>query len=258
MRDKQKAIVASDESSAAVFAEPLRVAIGWCKASAPAVFVLLWAVCGWTSTSRSDVVQPDPFPTATVHFEQNATDGDVEVVFKVKSEDDGLSELSIISPDGRTVVDFKAPESSTLGIRQFDFESPEPPDIESLKAAYPEGVYEFFGATSSGDKLVGRSSLSHRLPKTAEFTKPANEDEKISVVEPKLSWSQVEDVAYYILEVEHDELKMNVTALLPAEVDSFILPEGMLSAGEEYELAIGTVSKEGNISFVETSFTTSD
>jgi hypothetical protein len=258
MREKQEALLAGDWLGSGVFAEAKKIAARRCKTSAPAVFVLLWAVCGWASTSQSELAQSNPFPTATVHFEQNATDGDVEVVFKVKAKDEGLSELKIISPDGRTVVDFRAPEYSTLGVRQFDFESPEPPDVESLKAAYPEGVYEFFGATSSGDKLAGRSSLNHRLPKTAEFTKPANEDERISVRGSKLSWSQVEDVAYYILEVEQDELKMNLTAFLPAATTSFILPDGLLLTGEEYELAIGTVSEEGNISFIETSFTTSD
>jgi hypothetical protein len=34
------------------------------------------------------------------------------------------------------------------------------------------------------------------------------------------------------------------------------VPNGFLLPGMEYQMAIGTVSGEGNISFVETSFTT--
>ena len=83
------------------------------------------------------------FAFAKVHFEQNATDGDVEVVFEIKGGDEGLANLRVVSPDGRIVIDFTAPDASTLGIRQFRFESPEPKDIEGLKTAYPEGVYTF-------------------------------------------------------------------------------------------------------------------
>ena len=258
MRETREAILVSEWPGAAGFAEGVRAATSRYTTSAPAVFVFLLALGGCTPTSEAEFAESNPFPSASVHFEQNATDGDIEVVFKIKAEDEGLSELLVISPDGRTVVDFKAPEPSTLGIREFHFESPEPPDVDSLKAAYPEGVYAFFGTTSSGDKLAGRSSLSHQLPGTAEFIKPASENQGVSVAEPKLSWSQVEGVAYYILEIEQDELNMNLTALLPASTTSFTLPDGLLLPGEEYELAVGTVSSEGNISFVETGFTTSE
>ena len=65
-------------------------------------------------------------------------------------------------------------------------------------------------------------------------------------------------MAYYILEIEQDELNINLTAFLPASTTSFTLPDGLLLPGEEYKLAIGTVSGEGNISFVETGFTASE
>src|SRR5919201_5976061 len=105
-----------------------------------------------------------PFPLAAIHFERNATDGDMEVVFEVRGATDGLAGLSVRSPDGRRVIAFRAPDASTMGIRQFRFESPEPRDVTSIKAAYPEGVYKFFGKTASGVKFFGKSTLSHRLP----------------------------------------------------------------------------------------------
>ena len=96
---------------------------------------------------------------ASVRFEQNATDGDVEVVFEAKGGDAGLAHFKVVSPDGRTVIDFNAPDSSTLGIRQFRMESPEPKDVEALKTAYPEGKYLFSGTTLSGMTLAGEFTL---------------------------------------------------------------------------------------------------
>jgi len=90
-----------------------------------------------------------PFAVASVRFEQNATDGDAEVMFEVKGGKEGLAKLAVVSPDGRTVIDFMAPDASTLGIRRFRFETPEPGDVKSLKSAYPEGVYTFAGAYRS-------------------------------------------------------------------------------------------------------------
>jgi hypothetical protein len=217
-------------------------------------FLLVFS--GWARGAETESAEAVPFPVASVHFEQNATDGDVEVVFEVKGGDDGLVELVVVSPDGRTVVDFNAPDSSTLGMRQFRFESPEPPDVKSLKTAYPEGAYEFSGKTSSGARLIGKSTLSHRLPATTTFTKPAPAAENVSVKDLEISWSAVEGAASYVVEIEQDELNVNITALLPGSSTSFAMPDGFLLPGAEYQMGIGTVTGEGNISFVETTFKT--
>ena len=82
--------------------------------------------------------------------------------FVAKGGDDGLAHLEVISPDGRTVIDFNAPDATTLGIRQFVMESPEPDDVAALKAAYPEGKYEFRGRTLSGKMLASTSGLRYR------------------------------------------------------------------------------------------------
>jgi hypothetical protein len=37
---------------------------------------------------------------------------------------------------------------------------------------------------------------------------------------------------------------------------SFAVPQGFLVPGRQYNIAIGTVTREGNISYVETAFTT--
>jgi hypothetical protein len=191
---------------------------------------------------------------AKVRFEQNATDGDVEVVFKAKGGREGLAKLTVVSPDGRTVIDFRAPDASTLGIRQLDFESPEPKDTAALKAAYPEGEYRFSAASVSGVQLVGAATLSHALPPVAGFVHPAEEAENVPVP-LEIRWTTPPGLSAVILEVENDDLDAHFEVRLPGDASAFRLPEGLLAPGTEYELAIGTVSKSGNISFVETSFT---
>jgi hypothetical protein len=199
--------------------------------------------------------RPRSFPEASVRFEQNATDGDVEVVFEIAGRDEGLTALKVIGPDGRTVVDFKS-DKSTTGIRQFVFESPEPKDVERTKAAFPEGTYTFDGETASGEKLHGQASLSHKLPATTSFISPSPDQSGVSTKDVTITWAPVQGIANYLIEIEADEPDMSLTATLPASDASFSVPNGLLRPGTEYQLGIGTVSEDGNMSVVETHFTT--
>ena len=197
-----------------------------------------------------------PFAVARVYFEQNATDGDFEVVFEVKGGDKGLAKLVVVSPDGRTVIDFRASDASTLGIRQFHFESPEPANFESLRAAYPEGVYTFTAETADGKKLHSQSALNHKLPETASFLRPGAGARGVDVKDLEITWTPVKGLAAYIIKIEQDELDVSITTRVPGSVVKFAVPDGFLLPGVEYQLSIGTVTNEGNTSFVETTFTT--
>ena len=200
--------------------------------------------------------QSVPFAVASVHFEQNATDGDFEVVFEVKGGDNGLVKLAVVSPDGRKVIDFTAPDASTLGIRQFRFESPEPANLESLKSAYPEGMYTFTGVSATGEKLQSQSTLNHKLPPTVSFLRPAAGASGVAIRNLGITWTPVKGLAAYILYIEQDELEVSLEVRLPGSANKFAVPDGFLVPGREYQLGIGTVTSEGNISFVETTFTT--
>jgi hypothetical protein len=200
--------------------------------------------------------QSEPFELATVRFEQNATDGDAEVVFEVQGGDDGMAWLTITAPDGRTVAKFEAPDASTLGMRQVLFESPEPPDPDLVMAAYPEGTYTFEGATVAKDSLWSQAMLSHALPDPALALEPADEAESVGLTGLRVTWAPVQEGVAYIVTVEQEELELTVTATLPGSADSFTVPDGFLQAGTEYKLALGTVADGGNTSFVETTFTT--
>jgi hypothetical protein len=215
----------------------------------------LFILSGAPDSTAGEPAAAVPFPIAAAHFEQNATDGDMEVVFQVKADKDGLAELNVVSPDGRPVVVFKAPDVSTLGMRQFRFESPEPPDFEALKA-YPEGVYQFSGRTALGANLVGKTTLSHRLPATTTFVAPASAAENVPVKGFVMSWSAVEDVASYIVKIDQRDLNINFMVRVPASWTAFTLPDGFLARGTKYKLAIGTETREGNVSYIETTFTT--
>lgn len=219
---------------------------------------LLWAA-PFVASAAGEGSGPSRFSTSSVHFEQNATDGDVEVVFRVKGGKQGLAKLSVVSPDGRTVVDFAAPDTSTLGIREFEFESPEPADVKGLKAAYPEGPYQFAGATAAGEELRGESRLSHELPPTASFLRPAAGAGNVAVADLEIAWTPPGGkVSGYLIEIEQDELGAHLEATLPGAATTFSVPDGFLRPGTEYELGIATVSEAGNVSFVETSFTTAE
>ena len=57
---------------------------------------IYWASFGLAQITDK-VTQPiEPFETANIRLEQNATDGDVEVVFEIKGGDDGLYELTVV------------------------------------------------------------------------------------------------------------------------------------------------------------------
>lgn len=211
---------------------------------------------GVTLLAGGDARPAAPFAQASVHFEQNATDGDVEVVFEVKGGDDGLAKLAVVAPDGRTVIDFTAPDASTLGIRQFRFESPEPADVARLKAAYPEGVYTYRGSTARGDRVQGVSTLRHTLPATVALLRPAAGARGVPVLGVEITWTPARDLAACIVYIEQHDLDVSLTARLPGSAARFAVPDGFLRPGTTYQLGIGTVSAEGNISFVEATFTT--
>jgi len=199
---------------------------------------------------------PARFAVANVHLEQNATDGDVEVVFEVKGGDDGLSMLKVAAPDGRTVIDCTSPDASTLGIRQFRFESPEPTDMKSLLSAYPEGVYTFSGASVSDVQMQGTATLSHDLPTPPSGLSPKNDAEGVVVKGLEITWSPVNKAVAYILYIEQDQLEVELTVRLLGSAKGFAVPDGFLLPSTEYMLGLGAVASNGNTSFVETSFTT--
>ena len=196
-----------------------------------------------------------PFEEAAMFVEQNATDGDTEVVITGVAGDDGLSLLRIRAPDGRLVARLASPDPTTLGMREFHFESPEPPG-EAVLAAYPEGRYVLYGESTAGETFRSVLRLSHQLPPAVTILHPANEaevpDEALII-----RWSPAAGIQGYVIEVENEsgEVERALTMDLSPQATSFRVPNVFIVPGGEYQIGVHSVHNNGNIVVVETTFT---
>lgn len=201
---------------------------------------------------------PSEFEFVTIQVEQNATDADTEVVISAKAGDEGLHTLSIVTPDRRHVTHVLSLDRSMMGLREFVFESPEP-EGEAILAAYPEGTYTFSGVSTIGELFRGVAVLSHQLPAPVTILHP-QEGAELPADTLTIQWSAVPAIREYIVEFENESadpeqvLKVNV----PASQTSFQVPSSMLVPGASYQVGVWTVATNGNISVVETSFSTTD
>jgi hypothetical protein len=146
-----------------------------------------------------------------------------------------------------------------LGIRQLSLETPEPKSKEAIQADFPEGAYRFTGTGTDGVTLHGEAKLSHRFPNPTSFVHPRPDEKNVPVTglhTLQVRWSPVQNVAACLVIIEQERTGREIRANLPGTATSFAVPDGFLASDTEYKLSIGTVSKEGNRSFVETTFTT--
>lgn len=195
------------------------------------------------------------FETVTVYLEQNVQDEDVEIRFEAVGGSTGLAALRVVAPDGRTVIDFRAADSR-LGIRHLSLESPEPKNDGKVQADFPAGAYQFIGSTVSGGTLQGQAVLSHRLPDATSLVRPRADEKNVPVTGLKVQWHPVKDLTGIVVVIEHEQTGRELRANLSGAATSFPVPDGFLLPATLYKVAVGAVSKEGNRSFVETSFTT--
>ena len=201
----------------------------------------------------------EQFEDAKIYFEQNSTDGDAEVVFKAKAGDEGMTKLMVVAPDGRTIIDFKAPDNAAMmGIRSFQLESPEPEDIPAVQKAYPAGVYKFSGTTTDGKEYYSEATLSHTLATPVTIANPANDSEDVSTKGLIVKWAPVKGVKLYLVEVEQEDSDVKVESTLLSSATSFSVPENFLLPDTDYKVVVGTVSENGNLNFVESSFSTAE
>ncbi len=198
----------------------------------------------------------EKFEHIAVRLEQNATDEDVEVVFEATSGDIGLTTLRVAAPDGRTVIDFKAPDSK-LGIRRLVLESPEPTNDGRLQKDFPAGAYTFTGSTVKGEKLSGKATLTHQLPGPASIVRPRPKEKNVPVKGLQLQWTAPKNLASCLVVIEDEETGVKLLqATLSGTTTTLAVPDGLLASGREYKVEIGTVTREGNRSIVESNFTT--
>jgi len=228
------------------------------KASALAVAIAAVLVLDAAEAGARKHKAPSEFEFVTINVEQNATDGDTEIVISAKAGDEGLHTLSIVTPDRRHVAHVLSLDRSVMGLREFVFESPEP-EGEAILAGYPEGTYTFTGISTIGERFRGKAVLSHELPAPVTILHP-QQDAALPADALTIQWSAVPGIREYVVEFENESadpeqvLKVNV----PASQTSFQVPSSMLVPGASYQVGVWTVATSGNISVVETSFSTTD
>lgn len=195
------------------------------------------------------------FERARVYFEQNLLDKDVEVKFEATGGSAGLATMKVTAPDGRTVIDFKSTDSK-FGIRHLVFESPEPKNDGQIQKDFPAGIYKFTGTLVGGVALQGEATLSHKLPTPSAFVRPKLDEKNVPIRGLKASWTPVKDLAAVVLIIEQEGSGQEIKVTLPGNATTFVVPDGFLQPGLDYKISVGTVSSEGNGSFIETAFST--
>jgi hypothetical protein len=195
------------------------------------------------------------FQKLSVYLERNVQDRDAEIRFEATGAEDGLAALKVSAPGERTVIDLRTPDSK-LGVRSLALESPEPADDAVVRADFPAGAYRFEGTTTKGASLRGEAQLSHVFPKPAALEYPRPDQKDVPATALTLRWSVPKGIEACAISIEQTGTSYEIRALLPGSTKSFAVPEGFLRAGQAYTVAIGTVAKDGNRSFIEASFAT--
>lgn len=218
----------------------------------PRLALSMTAVLGLLACRNAPAPMPQPsegamqFSIARIFLEQNLTDQDAEVVMLAKGQDEGLESLSVFGEDGAKILQLSS-RTSTLGVREFAVESPEP-GMSAILAAYPEGTYRFVGVTFNGVRLQSTARLSHDLPEPA--------DPRIDPVRGTIEWNAVAGAAGYSLELEREvngEDERTLTVELPPDVTSFRIPDAF-RVPDDYQAGVAVISRNGNITIVEKSF----
>ncbi|MGH8719603.1 MAG: fibronectin type III domain-containing protein [Burkholderiales bacterium] len=194
------------------------------------------------------------FSELSMTLEQNATDGDTEVVLFAKGQDEGLKRLVIKAPDGRRVANVKG-DPHGIGIREFNLESAEPEDLDLVLGSFPEGTYHFFGRTVTGECLKGDAPLSHAIAPATTLLTPS-EGEVVPVNQVVLSWMPIADAERYVVELNNETTGGEATFEVFPPTTSVAISVHFLKPGSEYQFVVGVKTESGNVAFVELTFST--
>jgi hypothetical protein len=123
----------------------------------------------------------------------------------------------------------------------------------------PKGTYTFHGISVTGEKFKSRAELSHLLPEPTVITNP-EQDAVVSGDALTIQWSPIPGVAEYLLKFENESAdpEQALSANVPADSTNFEVPPSLLVPSSDYQGGIATVGENGNIVFVENTFSTAD
>lgn len=188
-------------------------------------------------------------------YQFSATDVDAEVTIGTEAPDHPIDYLTIFAPNGRVVASVDSKDR--LGLAEVELESAEP-SVEQVQRAYPEGTYRFFGRSVDGTWLHGRATIDHDVVAAPDFFNfsPCNEE-----VDPTswvtIAWNSVPDAAGgYEIIIEQDDTGANLRITQAADRTSFVIPDGFLAAGLEYEIEMKSVTAAGSKTSASCEFST--
>jgi hypothetical protein len=236
----------------------------WVRCAGFALVLAVGSVWGPVSAGPGDHGQPPAaaesgpgcaaFSELHLTLEQNATDGDSEVVIFAKGGDIGLKSLAVTAPDGRRIVHLRG-DPAGIGLREFVFESAEPQDLDAVLASFPQGEYHFFGSTVAGRCLMGVAPLSHQVAPPTALQTPVS-GQVVDVGDVLLSWAAVDGVRRYVVELNNENTGAEAIFDVFPPATQIRVPARFLVRGAEYQFAVGAEAADGNISFVELNFST--
>ena len=197
------------------------------------------------------------FDDAEIIFEQNFTDGDVEVVIFAKLEEAGagMQRFWLFGPNGKVVYKFSAPKNNgNIGGREIVVESPEPADKDVVLDAYPEGTYTFVAKSFDKEWFLSEAELSHDLPEPVTIQSPMGDE--TAIIGFQVIWSTASTThEKFIIELvnESSELEEELLVDIPPERRIFQAPEEWMVPNSEYQVVVTIVNEHGNKTSVELS-----
>ena len=206
------------------------------------------------------------FEEAFIFFELNHTDGDLGIHAKI--DGDAWKRLKIKCEDGdeeKTLLNLRVKRGlKAQGLTELFFESAEPTfdevSPEEFFERFPEGECEIQGVTLDGEDVESETVITHIMPAPAVpsingETAAEDCDADLPVVSAglpvEITWEEVTDshpdlgrsgetieVVNYEVVVEIDETLFNVSAILPPDARSFIVPPEIIALGDEIKFEV--------------------
>ena len=83
---------------------------------------------------------------------------------------------------------------------------------------------------------------------------PQDDEQNVPLKGLKASWTAGRNLDAVVVLVVQEKTGQEIKVRLAGNATSFAVPEGFLQAGQNYKIEVGTMSKEGNASYIESSF----
>ncbi len=197
--------------------------------------------------------RPEPLDVE-MFYQFSQTGNDAEVTIGVESGK-AIDVLVIVGPHGHRVGTIQSKDN--LGLAEIELESAEP-SVAEVQRAYPVGVYRFSGRAVDGTRLEGRIGLTHDVVAAPDFSTFSPCNEEVDPTNPvSIQWNLVAGASGgYEIILEQDDTGANLRITLTSGQTTFVIPDGFLAPGLEYEIEMKSVTAGGNKTSASCTFNT--